>query len=174
MNKLKWPTNKETDAYMAMRKQQNLEACAINGNENWMRDHLNTTGLKWSRQARWGYRLFDFWCAEIGTAVEVDGHEHSANVDAYRDEYNFRRSGVVVLRVRNRNEADAAMVLRAISKIGPWKDRRERMGLEDKSTRTKLARAAYGRSMLGEFVLTLTKEQMTRGCSERNKLATRT
>jgi hypothetical protein len=73
--------------------------------------------------------LFDFWCATIGVAIEVDGPEHDAKRDAYRDEYNLRRSGIVVLRVHNRNEQDAADAIASIATADTWKERRERFGI---------------------------------------------
>ena len=38
-----------------------------------MAEKLAATGHRWSRQAIWGKRIFDFWCATLGIAVEVDG-----------------------------------------------------------------------------------------------------
>lgn len=129
MKLLKWPINKEMSDYMRMRQDQNKAACISNSNENWMRSILETrTELKWTRQASWGYRLFDFWNAYLGIAVEVDGKEHNHVIDSYRDEYNFKRSGIIVLRVRNRNEEDAAAAIDAIvSEVETWAQRRERL-----------------------------------------------
>ncbi len=53
-------------------------------------------------------RIFDFFCSELGVVVEVDGPEHNEDWDTFRDEGTFRSSSIVVLRVRNRNEEDAA------------------------------------------------------------------
>jgi len=88
---------------------------------------LRTTPHKWTKQAMWGYRLFDFWSDELGVAVEVDGLEHNAAYDAYRDRYNWCRSAILVLRVKNFDEADAAAALEAISKAETWEERRERV-----------------------------------------------
>ena len=129
MKPLRWCTKSEDHKYMQMRQQQNLERCLVNANENWMADKLQATGFKWRRQAQWGMRLYDFWCAHLGVAVEVDGPEHDQEYDRYRDEYNLRRSGIIVLRVRNMNEADADSALAAIAAASPWKDRRDVMGL---------------------------------------------
>lgn len=137
MNKLRWCCDSKSSKYMRMRKEQNLARALTNKNENWMADLLVTTGLKWTRQAQWGYRIFDFWCAHLGVAVEVDGAEHREDYDAYRDEYNFRRSGIVVLRVRNKSEEDAAIALASIREQTPWKDRREVMGLNAGSKKAR-------------------------------------
>jgi len=137
MKPLKWPTNSDQHAYMAMRQVQNRQACKGNRNENWMADKLKTTSRQWTRQAQWGYRLFDFWCGELGVAIEVDGPEHHAGRDSYRDEYNFRRSAIVVLRVRNGNEEDAARTMIVLETLGTWEERRKLLGLD---TTTKQGR----------------------------------
>lgn len=137
MKPLNWPSNAEQAAYMRMRKDQNIGRSLRNPNENWMALKLNATVRKWTRQATWGMRLFDFWCAELGIAVEVDGPEHREDYDAYRDEYNFRRSGIVVLRVRNLNEEDAEKALAAISREVTWKERREALGIHKGSKKDR-------------------------------------
>ncbi len=106
-----------------------------NRNENWMLSRLEAeTDLKWTRNAMWQKRLFDFWNDEIGVAVEVDGLEHlkKKDYDAYRDKYNFYRSGIIVLRVRNLNNQDADKAIETINNTGFWQDRRDSMGLNNK------------------------------------------
>lgn len=95
--------------------------------EDWMAAQLSTTKYCWTRQAMWGYRLFDFWCHKLGTAVEVDGPEHDIAYDNYRDRYNWCRSAIVVLRVRNFVEEDAAAALAVISQSESWPERRSRV-----------------------------------------------
>lgn len=95
-----------------------------------MLEHLKTTGYKWKRQRQWGYRLFDFWNTKIGIAVEVDGLTHDKNYDAIRDEYNYKTSGILVLRVRNFNEDDASKVLAQIADSCTWNERRAQLGLK--------------------------------------------
>lgn len=129
MKGLRWPSRAEQHAYMKERQRQNIVRAAVNPNENWLARRLASTGLTWTRQALWGYRIFDFWCHELGIAIESDGPEHDRAYDAYRDEYNLRRSGIVVLRVRNRNESDLRDALNVVSASVPWTVRRERLGL---------------------------------------------
>src|SRR3990167_9175123 len=88
-----------------------------------MAEKLKATGLKFSRQATWGYRVFDFWNAQKGVAVEVDGPEHRLGWDKLRDDHNWKRSRIIVLHVRNRNEDDATRAITAISQSCGWKDR---------------------------------------------------
>lgn len=127
--KIKWPTAKEQHAYLRMRQYQNMRKAISNKNENWMHNKLMKTGLKWSRQAIWGYRLFDFWCHEKGIAVEVDGPEHDAEKDAARDMAYYRKSGILVWRVPNGDEEAAAYALGGIAKAEAWSVRRKKLGL---------------------------------------------
>lgn len=123
--KLRHTTTKEKSAYMLAMQIKNRGACKYNENENWMRDILIAqTQYKWTRQARWGYRLFDFWCHELGCAVEVDGPEHNKGYDQFRDYYNYVRSGIIVIRVKNKNEEDAAEAIAYIKTLGSWEERR--------------------------------------------------
>ena len=133
MKPLRWPTDAEQHAYMRERQAQNKAKTKNNKNERWAAGRLKESVKKWTEQAQWGYRLFDFWCAELGVAVEIDGPEHNQKYDAHRDEYNYRRSGIVVLRVRNRNEEDMRRCLLAIASECSWKDRKEKMGIASKS-----------------------------------------
>lgn len=128
--KLKWPVTPEQSQYMARRQEENIEVAKRNPNEAWMAEKLKGIGLKWSRQSRWGYRIFDFWNAEKGIAVEVDGPTHKKDWDEKRDRYNYERSAIVVIRVRNLNEEDATSALERIAELGTWNERREKMGLK--------------------------------------------
>lgn len=109
---------------MQMRQAQNRAACVTNPNENWMRDQLKATGHKWTRQARWGFRIYDFWCARLGIAVEVDGREHDSEIDALKDRLDYERSGIMVLRVRNGNQEDADVAIQTITESPTWNERR--------------------------------------------------
>lgn len=142
MKALHYTTNTDTHAYMRGRQIENKAASARNQNESWFATKLNETAEKWTRNAQWGYRLFDFWSHELGIAVEVDGKEHDPNYDGYRDKYNYLRSGIVVLHVRNRNEGDAALALRFIAKSESWVARRHRLGLDQPSKKARRKAAA--------------------------------
>lgn len=124
-------------AYMREMKAKNIAKAKHNPNENWLMAKLATTGYKWSRQCTWGFRIFDFWCHELGIAVESDGPEHVAAYDSYRDEYNLRRSGIIVLHVRNKNESDFLEALQLIKSSETWKERRDRMGLNSHTKKGK-------------------------------------
>jgi very-short-patch-repair endonuclease len=131
MKRLNWITDADGHAYMRMRQSQNTCRSQLNPNENWMDSILKDASLDFTRQAIWGKRVFDFWNSSLGIAIEVDGSDHEARYDQYRDEYNFRRSGIVVLRVTNRNTVDAMLVINRIKSEVKWKVRKEMLGLND-------------------------------------------
>lgn len=126
-----WPVAKEDAAHMKMRQVQNKVQSKNNKAELWMADRLKASGYKWTRQAQWGYRVFDFWNSVLGVAIEVDGwsHNEQQDWDAFRDDECFRFSDVLVLRVRNFNEEDAKQALRVIERMPDWKTRRIRSAL---------------------------------------------
>lgn len=131
MRKLRYATNAEQAAYMRMRQEQNRGTCRSNPGERLFAEYLRRYDLRLNRQMVWGYRVFDFWSHNLGVAVEVDGASHTdPEYDAYRDEYNLRRSAILVLRVEagNRSDADHACKLLAEADES-WSDRRERFGL---------------------------------------------
>lgn len=125
MKPLRWSTNADDHRYMRERQAQNVAQADGNAAEEWMQGLLATTRRHWTRQAIWGHRIFDFWSAELGAAVEVDGWSHDPDYDAYRDEYNFRRSGIVVLRVRNFDRRAAVVALSRIARLPPLPARRK-------------------------------------------------
>lgn len=125
-----WPVRQEHHKHMKQRQIQNRAKCLSSNAEQWMWEYLKNTAHKWTRQAQWGFRLFDFWCAEIGVAVEVDGPEHIHLLDKENDAELHKRSGIVVLRVRNFNEQDADRVLSLISEEVRWNYRRIMLGIK--------------------------------------------
>jgi very-short-patch-repair endonuclease len=131
---LRFPTKKEESDYMRMRQDQNLARARSLKSENWFFEGYLASlpterRFKFTRQASWGYRLFDFWFHDRGAAVEIDGPEHNAARDAYRDKYNFLRSGIIVLRVRNFNDDDAVRAVENLQRECAWQERRAAMGL---------------------------------------------
>lgn len=147
MKPLRYPTKKEESDYMRMRKEQNLARVPFLKAEGWFHDTYlvdlpKDPRFKFSRQAAWGYRLFDFWFAVLGVAIEVDGPEHDQEYDAYRDRYNFLRSGVVVIRVPNFDEAAAISAIKKLMAECSWRNRREALGLS--------VRSKKGRRLLAE------------------------
>lgn len=147
MKPLKNITNKTEADYMRRMKSLNAAASSKNVNENWMAEKLDKT---WSRQVVKGFRVFDFWNHKLGVAIEVDGNEHDRDYDNYRDEYNFRRSGIVVLRVRNMNESDATKALLAVSKLTSHKLRKEAIGISGntKAAKRNLSTLPYDKNKL--------------------------
>jgi hypothetical protein len=64
--KHKWPNTKKEHLWLKERQKENYARCVNNKSENWMLEKLKKTGLKWTRQAIWGFRMFDFWSAKLG------------------------------------------------------------------------------------------------------------
>ena len=145
---------------MNLRQKENIKRSQFNPNELWMKKKLDATRFKFTRQAMWGMRLFDFWCHDLGIAVEVDGPEHNKKYDSYRDEYSFRRSAVVVLRVRNLNELDAEFAISFINQSNGHLERKVEIGIKGntKHCRTRLAKMPYPPSMLEEYIKSTIKQ----------------
>jgi very-short-patch-repair endonuclease len=137
---MRHPTTQEQHAYMKMRQTQNLTSSQRSDAENWFLNILERdTDLTWTRQAQWGYRLFDFWSAQLGVAIEVDGREHNAQYDTIRDEHNYKRSGIIVFRVSNFDEDRASEVIEALNTITEtWIERRARLGILSKAQKKSL------------------------------------
>lgn len=125
-------TSAEKAAYLRENQRKCIEKSNKNPNELWFLQKLKSANLpvKFNRQTIWGYRIYDFWCHAIGCAIEIDGPEHDESYDRYRDVYNYLRSGIIVLRVRNKNEEDAAEAIELIKTISPWPERRKMLGID--------------------------------------------
>lgn len=106
-------------------RRKTLKAALRNGNENWMAAHLETTSHRWVRQQIAGHRIYDFFCRELGVAIEVDGEDHEPDYDHWRDLDDWRYARVLVLHVENRNEADAYRAMEEIAVTGTWANRLE-------------------------------------------------
>jgi very-short-patch-repair endonuclease len=113
---------------MKMRQFQN-RGKSISPAEHWAELRLRETGLKFNKQTQWGYRLFDFWNDPFGVAIEIDGKEHNIVKDQSKDEFNFNRSAIIVLRVKNFDESDMDLAIKKILALDSWMSRREKMGL---------------------------------------------
>jgi len=109
---------------MKLRQNQN-RAKGMTPAEKWLFENfLKKTTLNWTHQAQWGFRLFDFWNAFLGVAIEVDGPEHRPEADLFKDETEWGRSKIVTFRVRNFNRADASLAMGSLQLLRPWKERR--------------------------------------------------
>lgn len=125
-----WPTKKSESEYMKMRQNQNMVNAEKNKAENWFFEKLKKSRYKFSRQRRWGYRIFDFWCHQLGLAVEIDGPEHKKGIDEQKDLIEFNRSRIITLRVKNFNEEEAYKALEYIHSSESWNDRRTAAGMK--------------------------------------------
>lgn len=123
------PYTAEHAAHMKMRQEQNKKQCLSSKAEDWALKHLETTGYTWTRQAVWGWRVFDFWNHKLGIAVEIDGPEHDAIYEQKRDARNWKVSRINIIRVRNFDEDDMQIALREITESKTWNERRAEAGL---------------------------------------------
>lgn len=137
---------------MALRKSENVKQSQKSKAEAWMAGRIQETGIRWTRQAQWGHRLFDFWSAALGIAVEVDGPEHDAAYDLYRDEYNFRRSAIVVVRVPNFSDEDASKAVGFIRNERTWNERKTYLKVGDMDVRLWIASLPYPPSFLKRYL----------------------
>jgi very-short-patch-repair endonuclease len=137
---MEWPVNSQHHRHMKMRQQQNRVSCLKSPAENEVSKALKKSSRKWTRQAQWGFRLFDFWCSELGVAIEVDGAGHDKVKDAESDKRMFERSGIIVFRLKNFDPVEP--VLKKIEKLESWIKRRENMGLLTKAQKAHLLRVS--------------------------------
>lgn len=121
-----WPVNKELAAHMKMRKQQNINR-GMTAAEKWFYENYlqNRSSYKWSFQARWGFRLFDFWCHTLGCAIEIDGSEHNSELDFQKDQKEWNRSRIITIRIHNFDEKDAEQCVEKLKSISSWNERRK-------------------------------------------------
>lgn len=141
---MRWTTNSEQHAYMKKRREQNL--ARHSAAEEWAWQSIRKIRGRWDRQAVWGCRIFDFFSIKRGIAVEIDGPEHNKAYDSARDAYNYFRSGILVLRVRNFNESDLQAAIDEINKGETRKERRKRvrreLGIPESAAMTDAVMAA--------------------------------
>lgn len=125
---MRQPCNAEQHKYLKDLRAINL--ARVVPAEEWAWKAICKTKGQWTRQAVWGCRIFDFFSIKRGIAVEIDGATHNATYDAIRDKYNYIRSGILVLRVRNWNEADLAIAIAEINRGETRKERKKRVRIE--------------------------------------------
>ena len=87
------------------------------------------TDLGVSRQSWWGNRFFDFWIHEKFIAIEIDGPEHRANFDEMRDRYNYIRSGILVFRAVNFDDARVSQIMEMVRASRGLSYRKENLGI---------------------------------------------
>jgi very-short-patch-repair endonuclease len=120
---VKPPEATDFERHMEMRRKVNFERALRNPNENRVWERLELLG-GWERQVVWRGRIFDFFHAAKGVAIEVDGLEHNEQYDAERDREAGAAAGIIVLRVRNHSDADLDDAIAVWRQCGLWQRRR--------------------------------------------------
>ena len=140
MRKLRFPTTKKEHEMLNARKEDLLSRSSFSKAENHALEIIKSYGLNPSRQAIWGYRLYDFWFHDKGIAIEIDGIEHDKVYDEYRDKYNYLRSGILVYRSTNFDSDRIHGVCKSIINDSSWIDRKKIMVIhgDGKKSRRKL------------------------------------
>lgn len=111
-------------SHMKMRQRQNRDKGMTNAELWFYENYLIKTPYKWTFQAQWQFRLFDFWNSKLGVAFEIDGPEHNTAYDKKRDQLESFRSSIITLRVKNYDEDSAKKKVESLILIPTWKQRR--------------------------------------------------
>jgi hypothetical protein len=98
--------------------------------KNWADGILRASRLKWTHKAIWGCRLFDFWNARKGVAIELDGPKRNAGDE--EDRHARERSGIVVYRVKCFDECQLRLIMSEAERLEDWGVRRDRLGIPSK------------------------------------------
>jgi len=127
---MRWVVNHGQMEYMRKRQDEARVLSMSSECDNWADGVLRTGCLKWTRKAIWGCRLFDFWNARKGVAIELDGPKSDAGQE--EDRHARERSGIAVYRVTSFDEAQLRSVMSEAEGSDDWAVRRERLGIPSK------------------------------------------
>jgi very-short-patch-repair endonuclease len=131
--------SKESHQYMKLRKSQHLNKFV--SAEEWATLHIKVSGERYSRQAIWQSRLFDFWFSVKGIAIEIDGESHNSFKQSFKDsvtdKHFYELSGIIVVRVKNYNINELNNAISFVKNSCSWKERRKQMGIENSKQRRK-------------------------------------
>lgn len=124
-----------------MKEMQAQQRAKRNKSEDWADEIIKTYGLKYTRQAIWQARLFDFWFGGKGIALEIDGQSHTLFKqklkDSITDNHFYMISGIIVLRVKEYDERALRQAMAKVCLSEGWKERRIAMGIFNAKQRRK-------------------------------------
>lgn len=121
---------KTIEEYAELKERQRilLDKSFKNDNENWFERSIirlwSNKKYRFNRQYLFKRRIFDFFNEHTGCAVEIDGPEHDAKYDLYRDLSVYVYDAIVVFRLRNRNEQDLKDCIGKIMGLESWEARK--------------------------------------------------
>jgi hypothetical protein len=127
---MRWPVNHEQSEYMRKLQREARMPGRSHESENWADGILRTGCLKWTRKAIWGCRLFNFWNARKGVAIELDGPKPDAGDE--EDRHARERSGIAVYRVKSFDESQLRSAMSKAECLEDWGIRRDRLGIPSK------------------------------------------
>lgn len=136
---MRWVVNREQADYMKKLQNEARVLSMSNQGENWADGILRTSCLHWTRKTIWGCRLFDFWNARKGVAIELDGPKPDAGDE--EDRHARERSGIAVFRVKSFDESQLRLVMSKAESLEDWGIRRERLGIPSKLKGKNLPKA---------------------------------
>ena len=109
--------------------------------ENEANKIIKTYGFKYTRQAIWHTRLFDFWFGIKGVAIEIDGGTHNNPgqklKDKISDKHFYNISGIIVIRVKDYDLDGIRKIMDRLQFADSWQDRRKKMGIVKASLQRK-------------------------------------
>lgn len=130
-------------------KEEQIEKSNTNLSENWFWEkYLNPLKknywIKFTRQAMWGTRIYDFRCKDKWIAIEIDWKYHNNDRKKEKDEkydkYNYWVSWIVVLRIPPFDKDMSIDVIEKVKQSCLWKHRRVLMWLITKVEKKNLKR----------------------------------
>lgn len=138
-----WPKTENDFIFMSNMKKKNKEARWIPAEQRflWKLDKLKKDyWIKFTRQAVFWTRIFDFWCHDLWIAIEIDWNSHNTRkeYDNIMDKFH-NHCWILVYRVRNFNEWDAYEAIENVKKAEKWIVRRYKLWLPLSENNKKLA-----------------------------------
>lgn len=126
---LEWPMTKTEAAEIKQQKTMALAGALQHPAHQWMAQKLRLSGLRMNPQAAWGWRLFDFWCAEKGVAIDlIEPGDATDYTDV--DLKELFRSGILIRRLRHFDNNEADYLIQMTKEEPFWNARRAQMGLK--------------------------------------------
>lgn len=125
MKSLTWPTKKEESEFVRTLRNQKINKAKGNSYVLSIIPLFEKNLLMWTQHAIWGFRVYDFLCSEKGVVIQIQESEEDYEENIHGDEYHFRRSGLVVLRL-NRDDDTSILdsYFSVADMLNSWQERK--------------------------------------------------